>query len=63
MTDTERGVQPAAVDRDDLRQQIQAKYTDVALDPGHGFHFHTGRSLARMLAMRMPRSMRYLRAR
>jgi len=32
MTDTERGVQPAAVDRDDLRQQVQAKYTDVVLD-------------------------------
>jgi arsenite methyltransferase len=49
MTDTERGVQPAAVDRDDLRQQIQAKYTDVAIDPEQGFHFHTGLPLARML--------------
>ncbi|HLF76019.1 MAG TPA: methyltransferase domain-containing protein [Dehalococcoidia bacterium] len=52
MTDTERGVQPAAVDRDDLRQQIQAKYTDVALEPEQGFHFHTGRPLARMLGYR-----------
>jgi SAM-dependent methyltransferase len=49
MTDTERAVKPAAVDRDGLRQQIQAKYTDVALRPEQGFHFHTGRPLARML--------------
>jgi SAM-dependent methyltransferase len=47
--DTERVVQPAAVDREDLRKQIQAKYTDVALDPEQGFHFHTGRPLAEML--------------
>ena len=49
MTDTERGVQPAKVDREQLRQQIQAKYTDVALEPEQGFHFHTGRPLAAML--------------
>jgi SAM-dependent methyltransferase len=49
MTDTERAVKPAAVDRDGLRRQIQAKYTDVALRPEQGFHFHTGRPLARML--------------
>jgi SAM-dependent methyltransferase len=42
-------VQPAAVDRDRLRKQIQAKYTDVALDAEQGFHFHTGRPLARIL--------------
>ena len=42
-------VMPAAVDRGQLRDQIQAKYKDVALDPGKGFHFHTGRRLARML--------------
>jgi SAM-dependent methyltransferase len=49
MTDKQRTVQPAAVDRDRLRKQIQAKYTDVALDPEQGFHFHTGRPLAAML--------------
>ena len=49
MTDTERAVQPAKVDREQLRQQIQAKYTDVALEPEQGFHFHTGRPLAAML--------------
>jgi SAM-dependent methyltransferase len=47
--DSEPSVLPAAVDRNDLRKQIQAKYTDVALDPEQGFHFHTGRPLARML--------------
>jgi SAM-dependent methyltransferase len=49
MTDRQRTVQPAAVDRDGLRKQIQAKYTDVAQDPEQGFHFHTGQPLARML--------------
>jgi SAM-dependent methyltransferase len=42
-------VQPAKVDRERLRRQIQAKYTDVALEPEQGFHFHTGRPLAAML--------------
>jgi len=32
-----------------LRQEIQAKYLDVALHPDKGFHFHTGRPLARIL--------------
>ena len=39
----------ARVDRERLRQQISDKYTDVALVPDKGFHFHTGRPLARML--------------
>ncbi len=42
-------VAPAKVDRETLRQQIQAKYTDVAVEPEKGFHFHTGRPLAVML--------------
>ena len=42
-------VTPAKVDRDQLREQISAKYTDVALTPQKGFHFHTGRPLAVML--------------
>lgn len=37
------------VDRDQLRRQIDAKYSDVALHPERGFHFHTGRPLAAML--------------
>lgn len=39
----------ARVNRDELRGQIQSKYTEVALEPEKGFHFHTGRPLARML--------------
>ncbi|MBI3969421.1 MAG: methyltransferase domain-containing protein [Chloroflexi bacterium] len=32
-----------------LRQAIQAEYAEVATAPDKGFHFHTGRPLARML--------------
>lgn len=39
----------AAVDRDELRRRISDKYRDVAEHPEVGFHFHTGRPLARML--------------
>jgi SAM-dependent methyltransferase len=42
-------VTAAKVDRERLRQQISDKYTDVALEPEKGFHFHTGRPLAKML--------------
>ena len=41
-------VRPASVDADQLRGQISEKYTEVALTPEKGFHFHTGRPLARM---------------
>ncbi len=37
------------VDREQLREQIEAKYCDVAQKPEQGFHFHTGRPLAAML--------------
>ena len=37
----------ARVDRDQLRGQIQDKYTDVALAADKDFHFHTGRPLCR----------------
>jgi SAM-dependent methyltransferase len=42
-------VRAAQIDRDVLRKQVSAKYTDVAVDPEQGFHFHTGRPLAMML--------------
>jgi len=42
-------VTPSHVDRDRLREQVSDKYTDVALNPERGFHFHTGRPLAIML--------------
>ena len=45
---TER-VQPAKVNVQDLRQQISEKYSEVALMPDKGFHFHTGSFLAIML--------------
>jgi SAM-dependent methyltransferase len=32
-----------------LRQAIQEEYTSVAQEPDRGYHFHTGRPLARML--------------
>ena len=32
-----------------LRRAIQAEYAEVATDPTKGFHFHTGRPLARIL--------------
>lgn len=45
-----RQIEPAHVNRDDLRAEIKAKYTEVALEPEKGFHFHTGKPLVRMLA-------------
>jgi 2-polyprenyl-3-methyl-5-hydroxy-6-metoxy-1,4-benzoquinol methylase len=42
-------VRPAAVDVENLRCQIQDKYTEVAKTPEKGFHFHTGGPLALML--------------
>jgi SAM-dependent methyltransferase len=38
-----------ALDVDTLRQAIQEEYAEVAANPQTGFHFHTGRPLARML--------------
>lgn len=37
------------VNLNDLRQAIQEEYKVVAENPGHGFHFHTGRPLATLL--------------
>src|SRR5215471_7962249 len=33
----------------ELRSAISAEYEAVALDPGRGFHFHTGRRLTKIL--------------
>lgn len=44
-----RAVAPANVDRERLRTGIKDKYTEVALEPEKGFHFHTGRPLAALL--------------
>jgi arsenite methyltransferase len=37
------------VDMNQLRQAIQAEYSEVAVHPDKGFHFHTGRPLAGLL--------------
>jgi arsenite methyltransferase len=38
-----------ALDVGNLREAIQQQYAEVAANPQKGFHFHTGRPLARML--------------
>ena len=40
---------PQSIDLGLLRVAIQEEYELVALEPKRGFHFHTGRQLARML--------------
>jgi SAM-dependent methyltransferase len=47
-------VRAARVDADALRAQISDKYAEVALTPEKGFHFHTGKPLARMLGYHEP---------
>ena len=37
------------VDLEELRCEIRKEYAEVAANPGRGFHFHTGRALARIL--------------
>jgi SAM-dependent methyltransferase len=46
---TLQAVPAADVDIVQLRQEIQAEYALVANEPERGFHFHTGRPLARLL--------------
>src|SRR5215470_10475756 len=40
---------PPQLDVEKLREAIRQEYAEVALKPEQGFHFHTGRPLARML--------------
>jgi arsenite methyltransferase len=47
MSDTVR--EQPALDVESLREAIREEYAEVASDPEKGFHFHTGRPLARML--------------
>jgi SAM-dependent methyltransferase len=42
-----RGIE--GLDVEVLRDAIRTEYAQVASDPGQGFHFHTGRRLARLL--------------
>ena len=42
-------VEQSALDVGSLREAIREEYAEVASNPQKGFHFHTGRPLARML--------------
>lgn len=48
-TDPSQVAQPVAVDSAGLRKAIQDEYREVAENPGKGFHFHTGRTLAKIV--------------
>jgi arsenite methyltransferase len=37
------------LDREELRRRVRTEHREVALDPARGFHFHTGRELARIV--------------
>lgn len=43
---------PTRVTGDILRYEIRRKYVEVANNPNQGFHFHTGRPLAKLLGYR-----------
>jgi arsenite methyltransferase len=49
MSDLIREEAALLLDVDTLREAIQEEYAEVASHPQKGFHFHTGRPLARML--------------
>jgi len=50
MTTNRSGVaQPVDVDTAILRKAIQDEYKEVAKNPGKGFHFHTGRTLTKIV--------------
>jgi SAM-dependent methyltransferase len=51
-TSTSSAVADLGLDLQKLREAIQAEYAEVANHPEKGFHFHTGRPLARMLGYR-----------
>ncbi|MDQ3965631.1 MAG: hypothetical protein M3246_04140, partial [Actinomycetota bacterium] len=46
---SEHVIEEPKLDLDTLRKAIQEEYTEVATHPEKGFHFHTGRPLARVL--------------
>ncbi len=45
-------IEEPKLDLDTLRRAIQEEYAEVATHPEKGFHFHTGRPLARVLEYR-----------
>ncbi len=46
---SDRSVEAPEINIDTLREAIQQEYAEVAANPNKGFHFHTGRPLARIL--------------
>lgn len=46
---SDRTFEEAKLDTNILREAIRQEYAEVASHPEKGFHFHTGRPLARML--------------
>ena len=46
-SETAPGNRTTPVDPDALREEVRAKYREVAISPDGTFHFHTGRDLAR----------------
>jgi len=46
MSDAPVLVEDAPVDAEALREEVKAKYREVAVEPDGDFHFHTGRPLA-----------------
>lgn len=47
--DRSRVAQTVDIDTETLRKAIQDEYSEVAVDPGKGFHFHTGRRLVKIV--------------
>jgi SAM-dependent methyltransferase len=43
------GIGTTQLDVETLRCEVRKEYSEVARNPGKGFHFHTGRPLARIL--------------
>src|SRR5215813_3501301 len=46
---SEQAAHGPSLDVERLREAIRQEYTEVAVKPEQGFHFHTGRPLARLL--------------
>ena len=46
---SDHALEEPKLDVNTLREAIQEEYAEVAANPHKGFHFHTGRPLARML--------------
>ena len=52
MVDDQNAVGVVDVELETLREAVRAEYDVVASDPDQGFHFHTGRTLTRIVGYR-----------